>query len=106
VTLKIRFEGFETHTRQHKRTTPTCDERVILKTAWQLFLGGKLPKKPVRLIGVGISGWEQDQPVQADLFEQPEQQQDNQQLLQTIDAVTEKFGKHLLQLGLSRKSGK
>ena len=68
--------------------TPSCDERAILKTAWQLFLGGKLPKKPVRLIGVGISGWEQDQPAQADLFEQPEQQQHNRQLLQTIDAVT------------------
>jgi len=106
VTLKIRFEGFETHTRQYKRTTPTCDERVILKTAWQLFLGGKLPKKPVRLIGVGISSWEQDQPAQADLFEQAEQQHDKQQLLQTIDAVTDKFGKHLLQLGLSRKTGK
>ena len=106
VTLKIRFEGFETHTRQYKRTAPTCDERAILKTAWQLFLGGKLPKKPVRLIGVGISGWEKDQPAQADLFEQPEQQQDNRQLLQTIDAVTEKFGKHMLQVGLSRKTGK
>ncbi|HAJ91450.1 MAG TPA: DNA polymerase IV [Gammaproteobacteria bacterium] len=106
VALKIRFEGFETHTRQHKRRTPTCDERTILKTAWQLFLDGKLPKKPVRLIGVGISGWEQDQPAQADLFELPDHQQDNQQLLQTIDAVTEKFGKHLLQVGISRKTGK
>ena len=106
VTLKIRFEGFETHTRQYKRTTPTSDEREILKTAWQLFLDGKLPKKPVRLIGVGISGWEEDQPAQADLFDQPEQQQDNRQLLQTIDAVTEKFGKHMLQVGMSRKTGK
>ena len=106
VTLKIRFKGFETHTRQYKRTTPTSDEREILKTAWQLFLDGKLPKKPVRLIGVGISGWEEDQPAQADLFDQPEQQQDNRQLLQTIDAVTEKFGKHMLQIGVSRKTGK
>jgi DNA polymerase-4 len=106
VTLKIRFKGFETHTRQYKRTTPTSDEREILKTAWQLFLDGKLPKKPVRLIGVGISGWEEDQPAQADLFDQPEQQQDNRQLLQTIDAVTEKFGKHMLQVGMSRKTGK
>ncbi|MEA2093092.1 MAG: DNA polymerase IV [Pseudomonadota bacterium] len=106
VTLKIRFEGFETHTRQYKRAMPTSDEREILKTAWQLFLDGKLPKKPVRLIGVGISGWEEYQPAQADLFDQPEQQQDNQQLLQAIDAVTEKFGKHMLQIGVSRKTGK
>ena len=103
VTLKIRFEGFETCTRQYKRTTPTCDEREMLKTAWQLFLHGKLPNKPVRLIGVGIRGWEEHLPAQADLFDQPEQQEDNKRLLKTIDAVTEKFGKNLLQVGVSRK---
>jgi DNA polymerase-4 len=106
VTLKIRFEGFETCTRQYKRATPTRDEREMLKTAWQLFLDGKLPDKAVRLIGIGISGWEDRQPAQADLFDQPERQQDNQRLLKTIDAVTEKFGKHLLQLGVPRKPGK
>ena len=103
VTLKIRFEGFETCTRQYKRTTPTCDEREMLKTAWRLFLHGKLPNKPVRLIGVGIRGWEEHLPAQADLFDQPEQQEDNKRLLKTIDAVTEKFGKNLLQVGVSRK---
>jgi len=106
VTLKIRFEGFETCTRQHKRTTPTHDEREILKTAWQLFLEGKLPNKPVRLIGIGISGWEEEQSAQTDLFDQPEQQEDDKRLLKTIDAVTEKFGKNLLQVGVSRKPGK
>jgi DNA polymerase-4 len=106
VTLKIRFEGFDTYTRQHKRTTTTNDEREILKTAWRLFLDGKLPNKPVRLIGIGISGWEEDQPAQADLFTQPGKQEDNKRLLNTIDAVTEKFGKHLLQVGVSRKPGK
>lgn len=106
VTLKIRFEGFETHTRQLKRSAQTHDERDILKTAWQLFLGSKLPKKPVRLIGVGISSWEESQPAQADLFEKPEQGNSNQRLLETIDDVTEKFGKGMLQVGVSRKAGK
>jgi len=103
VILKIRFEGFETCTRQYKRTTPTSDEREMLKTAWRLFLDGRLPDKPVRLIGIGISGWEDSQPAQADLFAPPEAEEDNQQLLKTIDAVSEKFGKHLLQLGVPRK---
>jgi DNA polymerase-4 len=106
VTLKIRFEGFETHTRQHKRPAPTNDERDILKTAWQLFRAGDLPKKPVRLIGVGISSWEEDKPAQADLFDQPEQREDKQRLLKTIDAVSEKFGKRMLQVGVSRNTGK
>ena len=46
----------ETHT-PHKLAVPTHDERVILRV-W-LFLHGKLPSKPVRLIGVGISDWQQ-----------------------------------------------
>jgi DNA polymerase-4 len=106
VSLKIRFAGFDTYTRQYKRSTPTCDERDMLKTAWRLFLEGKLPDKPVRLIGIGISDWEQNQPAQTDLFSQPEQQENNQRLLQTIDAVTEKFGRNLLQVGVSRKPEK
>ena len=106
ITLKIRYEGFETYTRQHKRAAPTHDEREILKTAWQLFNTGNLPKKPVRLIGVGISSWEDDQPAQADLFDEPEQKASSQQVLKTIDAVAEKFGKSLLQVGVSRKAGK
>ena len=83
--------------------TPTCDERDMLKTAWRLFLDGKLPDKRVRLIGIGINGWEADHPAQSELFDQPEQQEDNKRLLKTIDAVTEKFGKHLLQVGVARK---
>jgi DNA polymerase-4 len=106
VTLKVRFAGFDTHTRQCKHSTPTSDEREMLKTAWQLFIDSKLPDKPVRLIGIGISSWENNQPAQADLFDQPERQQDNKRLLKTIDAVTEKFGKGLLQVGVSRKPDK
>jgi DNA polymerase-4 len=106
VTLKIRFEGFETHTRQHKREASTNDERDILKTAWQLFQSDKLPKKPVRLIGVGISGWVDNRPLQADLFDNPGHEQGNQRLLKTIDAVTEKFGPRMLQVGVGRTAGK
>jgi hypothetical protein len=49
------------------------------------------------------AGREADKPAQTDLFDQPEQQEDNTRLLKTIDAVTGKFGRHLLQIGVSRK---
>jgi len=55
---------------------------------------------------VGVSGWEDKQPAQADLFDKPEQRQDNQRLLKTIDAVTEKFGQRMLQVGMGRRAGK
>ena len=108
VTLKIRFKGFETHTRQHKLPIPTHDERVILREAWSLFLNGNLPRRPVRLIGVGISNWQQveSEPTQADLFDQPQESEKDDRLLQTLDRVAERFGKGKLQLGTLLKSGK
>ncbi|MGD2113390.1 MAG: DNA polymerase IV [Gammaproteobacteria bacterium] len=106
ITLKVRFAGFETHTRQRRQTAPTCDEREILAMAWQLFRAGRLPDRPVRLIGVGLSGWEDGRPPQADLFFPPQQVASSQRLLQTIDAVREKFGRGKLQVGVPRRSGR
>ena len=99
ITLKIRFTGFETHTRQHKLANPTHDERVILREAWDLFLHGKLPRKPVRLIGVGISAWHQIEPVQTDLFDQSQAHARDDKLLQTLDRISDRFGKGIVQIG-------
>ncbi len=106
ITLKIRFAGFQTHTRQHKLSLSTHDERVILREAWALFLHSNLPHKPVRLIGVGISDWQQAEPMQADLFEQPQEREEDDRLLATIDHVTDRFGKGILQIGGMPKTDK
>ena len=106
VTLKIRFTGFETHTRQHKLSISTHDERVILREAWALYMHGNLPRKSVRLIGVGISDWQQAEPVQADLFDQPKEQKEDDSLLETLDRVADRFGKGMLQIGGTRKADK
>jgi DNA polymerase IV len=106
VTLKIRFSGFETHSRQHKLSGSTHDERVILREAWELFLHSKLPRKPVRLIGVGISDWQETESVQAGLFEQPEKREKDNRLLQTLDRASDRFGKGVLQLGYTLKTDK
>jgi DNA polymerase-4 len=103
VTLKIRFEGFETYTRQNTLPEPVNDERVMLETAWSLFNHGDLPDKPIRLIGVGLSGWAERGASQADLFEAPKQRDNDKKILDTIDTVTKKFGKSILQLGMSRQ---
>ncbi len=99
VALKIRFRGFETHTRQHKLAIPTHDERVILREAWSLLSNSRLPKRPVRLIGVGISGWQAVEEHQGDLFDQLYERKREDRLLATLDRVANKFGKGKLQLG-------
>lgn len=103
VTLKIRFEGFETYTRQNTLPEPVNDEREMLETAWSLFKHGDLPDKPIRLIGVGLSGWAERGASQADLFEAPKQRENDKKILDTIDTVTKKFGKSILQVGMSRQ---
>ena len=103
VTLKIRFTGFDTHTRQLKLDQPTHDERVMLRTAWQLYQHGDLPRKAVRLIGVGISDWATPQSAQAELFGKDDGQAGDERVLQAIDQVAEKFGTGKLQLGVVRK---
>jgi DNA polymerase-4 len=103
VTLKIRFAGFQTHTRQTTLPAPTHDERLMLRTAWSLFENSGLPDKPLRLIGIGLSGWLEPGKAQPDLFEGAEQKLNDQKILETIDTVEQKFGKRILQVGMSRK---
>jgi DNA polymerase-4 len=102
VMLKIRFTGFETHTRQ-RRGSATNDERDILRTAWALFVEGGLPTKAVRLIGVGISDWEEPQAAQGDLFDPIHERREDQRLLETLDEVTDRFGEGALRLGAPRR---
>ena len=104
VTLKIRYQGFSTHTRQSTLPEATADERILLATASSLLTNGNLPDKPVRLIGIGISGWDQNAVTQTDLFAPAGQDKNQKKILETIDAVTEKFGKPMLGVGLSQKS--
>ena len=56
----------------------------------------------MRLIGVGISGWAERDTAQADLFETAEQKVQDQKILEAIDTVEEKFGRRILQVGMSR----
>lgn len=103
IMLKIRYQGFETYTRQSSLDQATSDERIMLDTAWSLFSKGDLPVKPVRLIGIGISSWGEDDQNQADLFGAAAQGATNQKILETIDKLTDKYGKPLLQVGANRQ---
>ena len=99
VTLKVRFEGFETHTRQHRLNSPTHDERILLRQAWALFSNSQLPNKSLRLVGVGISNWESSGSQQADLFAGTRTSQKDERVLRTLDDVADRFGRGVLQLG-------
>ena len=106
VTLKIRFRGFETHTRSRTLAVPTAGDTTIHRTAWALFEAEAWADKPVRLIGLGLSGWAADLGVQPDLFaaaDTPEPHRREGRLSETLDAIRRKFGSGYIQRGLYRR---
>lgn len=106
VTLKIRFRPFETHTRSRTLKTPTANDVELFRTGWGLFEGQPWAGKPVRLIGLGISGWEADTGVQQDLFDTDAREFGPRQerLHETLDAIRERFGRGTIQRGLNRRT--
>jgi len=99
VTLKIRFRGFETHTRQCGLDPPSDDARTLFAAAWSLYEHGRLPQRPVRLIGLGISDLGPPSPLQADLFTSPEESNRDRRLNETLDRIHDRFGPGALRRG-------
>lgn len=56
VVLKIRYAPFETHTRSRSLRLPTADVPTILRAAVELLESTAAGRRPVRLIGLGVSG--------------------------------------------------
>lgn len=61
VTIKVRLVPFETHTRSRTLAEPTAERAVIARTAIEL-LDEFEPRRPVRLLGVGVSSLEGEEP--------------------------------------------
>jgi len=105
VTLKIRFHPFETHTRSRTLERPTASDGEIFRAACALLESEPRRARPVRLIGVGLSGWEAAPVGQRDLFGEaaPEPAPADRRLDETLDAIRRKFGEGYLQRGLHRR---
>jgi DNA polymerase IV len=95
VAIKLRYPGFETHTRQ-ATLPPTTDDRKLMKLALHLF---KLAHngKPLRLVGVRLGNLTQGS-AQANLFEDTAKQS---RLYQAMDKLKLKHGT----TAVSRASG-
>ena len=105
VTLKIRLHPFETHTRSRTLAVPTASDTELFSTAWGLLEATPWVGRPVRLLGLGLSGWESDTGRQGDLFDgQPPRPQEAQDRLDaTLDAIRDRFGQGTIQRGLNRR---
>ena len=93
VRIKLRWENFETITRQTRLPAAVCDNTTLREAAMELYLAEKT-KRPVRLIGFGTSDIT-SYPVhsQMGLFDTRAQSlQNREKLSRAVDAIRTRFG--------------
>jgi nucleotidyltransferase/DNA polymerase involved in DNA repair len=92
VTLKLRWESFETLTRQTTLLDPVDTTDVLWPLALELFRDADQRPRRVRLIGIGVSGFDERGANQLSLFE-TEGPRVDERIASAVDRVTERFGK-------------
>jgi len=98
VQIKVRYSNFQTITRSQKLSEPTNSTDELWKATAELFSTG-LPggRRPVRLLGMGVSGIERSRLSQRTLFEHGRQQRG--QLDAVADDIQKRFGSDALRRG-------
>lgn len=103
VKLKIRWPDFSTQTRQVTLAHPTAEDSVICQNGQQLFQQLWDHDRPVRLIGVGVSGLTESVR-QLSLWDTPSEKE--YRLLQAIDELKSRYGKTIVQRGAAIRKKK
>jgi len=110
VKLKIRWPGFETPTRQLTISEPTNEVKRIFDAVVLLFDRVWSVGQPVRLLGVGVSGFQSDNKEsgarQMSLWEAAEEMEreaakseKEKRLETTVETLRARFGESVLQMG-------
>jgi len=98
VRLKLRWADYTTQSRQSALNIPTNQNQIIYNTIIDLFNSVWIEGKRVRLLGVGVSGFET--PVrQLSFWEDPNliSEQKEKQLQDALDALRDRFGDRIVQ---------
>lgn len=103
IRLKLRWPDFSTHTRQITLSQPTDHNRVVFEGVLALFNKLWSPGKAVRLLGVGASSLT-PRARQLSLWETQDERE--RHLLEALDALRERYGRQMIQRGVSLRSRK
>lgn len=103
--IKVRFEDFTTLTRQVSFAAPSAQDDVLLRAARELY-GRLRVRRPVRLIGVGVSNLSDahEVPRQLELFADSEHDRDKRSkaLDSALDELRTKYGETIIRRGIWR----
>ncbi len=98
VHLKLRRSDFLTITRQMRLSEAVNRESVIFEQAKKLFAAAWASERfPVRLIGLGVSGFDSDDG-QLSFFTDANAEKEDR-LLKAVDAIRGKYGKDMIKRG-------
>ena len=108
VSIKVRYDDFTTVSRQKRLDTPSDHEHVFFETAlllWNKLMQDKTsgltfmdPPGPIRLLGLTVSGLDEEVPMQDSLFESPKNETENK-LASVLDSLESKFGETAVMSG-------
>lgn len=115
VSIKVRYNDFKTVSRQKRLDSATDQERIIYDTSvllWNKLMRERtgaplvqvhtsildMPVKPIRLLGVTVSGLSTEGMVQEDLFSS-EVDEKEEKLSTVLDSLASKFGEGAIMSG-------
>ena len=96
VTVKIRYEGFKTITRQKKRDKHFERDDILFETARSLFQRNNSGKK-IRLLGVSASGLIKKANLQIDPIFDLDRRHDG--FVKVADSIKDRFGENSIVRG-------
>ncbi|MGD1044397.1 MAG: DNA polymerase IV [Bacteroidota bacterium] len=95
VTLKLRYSDFKTITHAES-IEPTNDDSIVSNTARSLLRSAYTRKLPLRLIGVRLTNFEEEEQMELPLFPSKKKKQD---ILRAVDTLRKKFGDDVIHFG-------
>jgi len=103
IKLKLRWQNFTTLSRQVTIQHSTNDDNEIYSSVKDLFNSVWQNGKPVRLLGVGVTNFENN-PHQLSLWDKLDRKDSN--LLTAVDSIRERYGKNTIMRGSDLKYSK
>ncbi len=102
VTLKLRYDDFQTLTRS--RTVPaTQDDASVMRTAYELLQESHIRRRKIRLLGVSLSKLEEGKEGDWLFPEMSAQRKDS--LYRSVDSIKRKYGFHKIEKAASLEAG-
>lgn len=93
VNLKVKYSDFTQVTRSKTLDQCTDDGMLIYAEARKLLQKTETGRRPVRLLGVSMSGLADEETGQLSLFSEDEKKEKSEKLNRAIDSLHDRFGK-------------